>query len=97
MFFEEEFYGWIFWEEVEELFFGFSGLVNGRYLVWESNSLLGDYSLFLSYGGYILYYRLFYENERYFIDFIDEKKYKLIIDFVVDVLNMFWVINYVDG
>lgn len=63
----------------------------------ESNSLFGDYSLFLSYGGYIFYYRLFYENERFFIDFIDEKKYKLIIDFVVDVFNMFCVIDDVDG
>lgn len=66
-FFQDEFYGCIFCEKVEELFL-VNGLVNGCYLVCESNSFLGDYSLLLSYGGYILYYRLKYENEKYFID-----------------------------
>lgn len=96
-FFEEEFHGRIPREEVEELLSGPTGPVNGRYLVRESNSSPGDYSLSLSYGGHILHYRLFYENERYFIDSADEKKYKSITDLVVDVLNMFRVINHVDG
>ncbi|PFX30331.1 N-chimaerin [Stylophora pistillata] len=96
-FFQEEFHGRIPREEVEELLSGPSGPVNGRYLVRESNSSPGDYSLSLSYGGHILHYRLFYENERFFIDSTDEKKYKSITDLVVDVLNMFRVINHVDG
>lgn len=97
-FFEEEFHGRIPREEVEELLSGPNGPVNGRYLVRESNSSPGDYSLSLSYGGHILHYRLFYENERYSIgDSTDEKKYKSITDLVVDVLSMFRVINHVDG
>lgn len=96
-FFQEEFHGRIPREEVEELLSGPNGPVNGRYLVRESNSSPGDYSLSLSYGGHILHYRLFYENERYSIDSTDEKKYKTITDLVVDVLNMIRVINHVDG
>lgn len=96
-FFQEEFHGRIPREEVDELLSGPNGPVNGRYLVRESNSSPGDYSLSLSYGGHIVHYRLFYENERFFIDSTDEKKYKSITDLVVDVLNMFRVIDDVDG
>lgn len=92
-FFQEEFHGRIPREKAEELLSA-NGPVNGRYLVRESNSSPGDYSLSLSYDGRILHYRLKYENERYFID---EKKYTSITDLVVDVLSMFRVINHVDG
>lgn len=92
-FFQEEFHGRIPREKAEELLSA-NGLVNGRYLVRESNSSPGDYSLSLSYGGHILHYRLKYENERYFID---EQKYTTITDLVVDVLRMFRVIKDVDG
>ena len=90
-FFQEEFHGRIPREKAEELLSA-NGLVNGRYLVRESNSSPGDYSLSLSYGGHILHYRLKYENGRYFID--DQEKYASITDLVVDVLSMF---RYVDG
>lgn len=66
-FFQDEFHGRIPREKAEELLSA-NGLVNGRYLVRESNSSPGDYSLSLSYGGHILHYRLKYENEKYFID-----------------------------
>ncbi|XP_068709911.1 uncharacterized protein [Montipora foliosa] len=93
-FFQDEFHGRIPREKAEELLSA-NGLVNGRYLVRESNSSPGDYSLSLSYGGHILHYRLKYENEKYFID--DKKFYCSITDLVVDVLSMFRVIKDVDG
>ena len=94
-FFGEEFHGRIPREEVEALLTGGNGPVNGRYLVRESNSSPGSYSLSLSYGGSISHFHLYYENERYSIG--DEKRYESITDLVVDVLNMCRVINYADG
>lgn len=93
-FFQDEFHGRIPREKAEELLSA-NGLVNGRYLVRESNSCPGDYSLSLSYGGRVLHYKLKYKNERYFID--DRKFYASITDLVVDVLSMFRVIKDVDG
>ena len=95
-FFQEEFHGRIPREKAEELLSA-NGPVNGRYLVRESNSSPGDYSLSLSYDGRILHYRLKYENERYFTDEKESKYYKSITDLVVDVLSMYRLVHNVSG
>ena len=95
-FFQEEFHGRIPREKAEELLSA-NGPVNGRYLVRESNSSPGDYSLSLSYDGRILHYRLKYENERYFTDEKESKYYTSITDLVVDVLSMYRLVHNVGG
>lgn len=95
-FFQEEFHGRIPREKAEELLSA-NGPVNGRYLVRESNSSPGDYSLSLSYDGRILHYRLKYENERYFTDEKESKCYTSITDLVVDVLSMYRLVHNVGG
>ena len=95
-FFHEEFHGRIPREKAEELLMA-NGPVNGRYLVRESNSSPGDYSLSLSYDGHILHYKLKYENERYFTDEKKSKYYTSITDLVVDVLSMFRMVHNVGG
>lgn len=88
--FGEIFHGTLTREEVCELLSG----GNGRYLVRESISSPGDFSLSFSNGGNILHYKLFYDaaEKKYFTE-SDEKKYSSLTDLMLDILNMLKVIN----
>lgn len=95
-FFEEEFHGKLTREEVNELLLGGSSEpANGRFLVRESLSAPGDYSLSLTYGGKITHYRLFYSNGKYSTSKdASEKKYEKLVELVIDILEM---LRYVEG
>lgn len=96
--FGEEFHGRIPRQEVEELLRGSGGLVNGRYLVRESNSSPGNYSLSLSYDGCIEHYRLYYNSEKYSTsEDSGEKRFDFLTDLVIDILDMLRVVKHVDG
>lgn len=94
-FFEEEFHGKISREKVNELLIGDSvNPANGRFLVRESLSAIGDYSLSLTYGGKVEHYRLFYSNGKYSTSKEDkEKKYDKLVDLVVDILEMLRIVE----
>jgi hypothetical protein len=89
-FFEEEFHGKLSREKVHELLIG--GTVdpaNGRFLVRESLSAPGDYSLSLTYGGKVEHYRLLYFDGKYSTSKeAGEKKYEKLVALVVDILEM---------
>ncbi|KXJ28158.1 uncharacterized protein LOC110231536 [Exaiptasia diaphana] len=95
-FFEEEFHGKLTREEVTALLLGgTSEPANGRFLVRESLSAPGDYSLSLTYGGKITHYRLFYTNGKYSTSKDgSEKKYDKLVELVIDILEM---LRYVEG
>ncbi|KAK3751348.1 hypothetical protein QZH41_000838 [Actinostola sp. cb2023] len=95
-FFEEEFHGRLTREAVNELLLGVTtDPANGRFLVRESISAPGDYSLSLTYGSKISHYRLFYSNGKYFTSKdASEKKYDKLVELVIDILEM---LRYVEG
>ncbi|XP_032240707.2 uncharacterized protein LOC116619735 [Nematostella vectensis] len=86
--FGEEFHGKISREQVVELLTGAGGTVNGRFLVRESLSAPGDYSLSLTFGGEVEHYRLFYIDGMYSTSKTDEKRFPNIVDLVVDILEL---------
>ena len=91
-FFAEEFHGRISREEVEELLTGKDSgpATNGRYLVRESNTFPGTYSLSLAYEGTINHYKLFYENGFYFTERNSDRtsKYHNIEELVGDIISL---------
>lgn len=92
-FFAEEFHGRISREEVEELLTGKDNgsASNGRYLVRESNSFPGTYSLSLAYDGKINHYKLFYEDGFYFTERSNDlaSKYSNIEELVGDIICLY--------
>ena len=92
-YFAEEFHGRISREEVEELLTGKDNgsASNGRYLVRESNTFPGTYSLSLAYDGKINHYKLFYENGFYFTERSNDltSKYSNIEELVGDIISLY--------
>ena len=79
----EEYHGSIPKSEVNRLLSG-----KYRYLVRDSTSSPGDYSLSVNFDGEIMHYKLLYDGKYYKTDLSDSEHYETLTELMVHVLNL---------